>query len=115
MNKAILRVEGLFVLLFCIYFYSRLNYGKGVFLLFLLLPDLSMFGYFINVRVGAWSYNLFHTYILSTLPLVWGVAFHSEFSLAVGLIWTAHIGMDRLLGYGLKYPTDFKDTHFIKV
>jgi len=86
-----------------------------MFLLCLLLPDLSMIGYFVNVRVGAWSYNLFHTYILSALPLIYGIAAHSEWSLAAGLIWTAHIGMDRLLGYGLKYPTHFKDTHVLKV
>jgi len=27
------------------------------------------------------------------------------------LIWLAHIGIDRALGYGLKYPTFFRDTH----
>ena len=27
------------------------------------------------------------------------------------LIWTAHIGIDRLLAFGLKYPTHFSDTH----
>jgi hypothetical protein len=114
-NRIILKLEGLFVLLFCIYFYSTYDYGWGLFLLFLLLPDISMLGYLINVKIGTLSYNLFHTYVTSTLPLVWGIITHSDLSIIVGLIWTAHIGMDRLLGYGLKYPTHFKDTHFLKI
>jgi hypothetical protein len=114
-NRIILKLEGLFVLLFCIYFYSTYDYGWGLFLFFLLLPDISMLGYLINVKIGALFYNLFHTYVTSTLPLVWGIITHSDLSIIVGLIWTAHIGMDRLLGYGLKYPTHFKDTHFLKI
>jgi hypothetical protein len=34
---------------------------------------------------------------------------------AVALIWFAHISMDRTVGYGLKYPTSFKDTHLERV
>jgi hypothetical protein len=36
-------------------------------------------------------------------------------AVAVALIWAAHIGVDRLVGYGLKYPTAFKDTHLQRV
>jgi hypothetical protein len=32
-------------------------------------------------------------------------------TLLLSLIWTAHIGFDRLLGFGLKYSNRFKDTH----
>ncbi|MBP1930966.1 DUF4260 domain-containing protein [Ammoniphilus resinae] len=112
MNKIILKLEGLAVLILCLYFYSTYGFSWGIFLLFLLLPDLSMLGYIMNVRVGAAAYNLFHTYLVSILPLVWGIVTKSDWSIMVGLIWTAHIGMDRLLGYGLKYTTHFKDTHF---
>ncbi|OAT73604.1 DUF4260 domain-containing protein [Parageobacillus thermoglucosidasius] len=115
MNRVILQLEGLFVLLFCMYFYSTYDHGWGLFLLFLLLPDISMLGYFINVKIGTLFYNLFHTYVTSALPLAWGIITHSDLSIIAGLIWTAHIGMDRLLGYGLKYPTHFKDTHFSKI
>ncbi len=30
---------------------------------------------------------------------------------SLALVWFAHIGFDRMVGYGLKYPTDFFDTH----
>ena len=36
-------------------------------------------------------------------------------SIKLGLIWLAHIGMDRAIGYGLKYPTNHKDTHLQRV
>jgi hypothetical protein len=38
-----------------------------------------------------------------------------EAALQIALIWLAHIGVDRMLGYGLKYPTGFKDTHLQRV
>ncbi|RKQ33951.1 DUF4260 family protein [Oceanobacillus halophilus] len=38
-----------------------------------------------------------------------------QFLIIVGLIWTAHIGMDRMIGFGLKYPTAFKDTHIQRI
>jgi hypothetical protein len=62
--------------------------------------------------VGAVAYNTLHTYVdplaLGTIGLLAG----SDRSVQIALIWFAHIGVDRLLGYGLKYPTAFKDTHF---
>lgn len=74
-------------------------------------PDLAMVAYTINNRVGAQIYNLFHTYIISIILVLIGVYLKMDTILMVGLIWTAHIGMDRMFGYGLKYETDFKDTH----
>jgi hypothetical protein len=44
-----------------------------------------------------------------------GMIFASPVVVAVALIWFAHIGMDRTVGYGLKYPTSFKDTHLQRV
>ena len=70
-----------------------------------------MLGYLANVRLGAAIYNLVHT---DTWPLLLGAAAvfeHWNNALLFSLIWTAHIGLDRMLGYGLKYPTFFKDTH----
>ncbi|MET3295496.1 UNVERIFIED_ORG: hypothetical protein ABIC81_002215 [Bacillus proteolyticus] len=70
-----------------------------------------MLAYGINNRVGANIYNLCHTYIISILIAIIGVYFKIDTVIMIGLIWTAHIGMDRMFGYGLKYETDFKDTH----
>ena len=80
-----------------------------------LTPDLFMLGYLFGAKVGARAYNLVHTY---TAPLALGlVAYFAPTSslFACCLIWAAHIGFDRFLGYGLKYETGFKDTHLGKV
>jgi hypothetical protein len=78
-----------------------------------------MLGYLYNNKVGALAYNLFHTYTVPVVIIIGSLVFQqyalSGTPLAVGLIWTAHIAMDRMLGYGLKYPTNFKDTHLNRV
>ena len=75
----------------------------------LLAPDLAMLGYLGGARVGAAAYNAAHTYaapaLIAVAAPVWSLA------VPVALVWAAHIGMDRMLGYGLKLPTRFKDTH----
>ncbi len=70
-----------------------------------------MLGYLINVRAGAATYNLVHTLTLPLALLLISYIQHWPLAAAIALIWTAHIAVDRLLGYGLKYPTFFKDTH----
>ena len=74
-----------------------------------------MLGYLLNNKVGAIIYNLFHTYVMTILVILCGLFFSNAIVLAIGIIWTAHIGMDRMIGYGLKYPTAFKDTHLNRV
>lgn len=64
-----------------------------------------------NVRVGAAVYNAVHTYLGPLLLVAISASgIHAEL-LPYALIWTAHLGVDRMLGFGLKYPTVFKDTH----
>ncbi|HDR7966296.1 DUF4260 domain-containing protein [Bacillus pacificus] len=111
MQKSIVHFEGLVVFLATIYTYSLYEFSWIIFWVFLLAPDLSMLAYGINNQVGANIYNLFHTYIISILIVIIGVYFKIDIVIIIGLIWTAHIGMDRMFGYGLKYETDFKDTH----
>ncbi|MBS9802157.1 DUF4260 domain-containing protein [Bacillus toyonensis] len=111
MQKRIVHFEGLVVLLATIYAYSIYEFSWIIFCVFLLAPDLSMLAYGINNRVGANIYNLFHTYIISILIAIIGIFFKIDTVIMIGLIWTAHIGMDRMFGYGLKYEKDFKDTH----
>lgn len=76
-----------------------------------LAPDLSMLGYLAGRKAGAALYNLGHWYGLPFLCIGWGVFEYAPLVLAVGLIWTAHIGVDRVLGYGLKYADGFGVTH----
>lgn len=70
-----------------------------------------MLGYLVNVRAGAQLYNAVHTYVGPLLLALYSMGASHPVLLPLTLIWFAHIGMDRMLGYGLKYPTHFKDTH----
>ncbi len=106
-----LRLEGLTVLAGALAFYALLNGNWLVFAALLLVPDLSALGYTVNARVGAATYNLVHTYLLPSILLALGYALNAPLAIQIAAIWFAHIGVDRTLGYGLKYPTEFKDTH----
>jgi hypothetical protein len=87
----------------------------GWFALLLLSPDLLMLGYLVNKTVGAACYNLVHTHIGPlALLLIASLTGHENYFWLIA-IWAAHIGMDRMLGYGLKYKTAFKDTHLQRV
>ena len=112
MNKIILHLEGLAVLLLSIYFYFSMGYSWILFLILLFSPDLSMLGYLKDHKFGAILYNLFHTYFVPIVIIICGILMHNDVLLMLSLIWVAHIGMDRMVGYGLKYPTHFKDSHF---
>jgi hypothetical protein len=93
-----------------------LNGGSWIlFVLLLLAPDLSMLGYLAGSRIGAAIYNAFHTYALPVILAAYGLLEGSSLAVSMALIWLAHIGVDRLLGYGLKYASGFKDTHLDRV
>jgi hypothetical protein len=109
--RSLLRLEGAVVLLAAAFGYALLGVSWWFFVGLLLVPDAFMAGYLRGPRVGALLYNVGHTYVL---PLVLGAVALGVGSVPVGaaaLIWTAHIGMDRALGYGLKHPSGFHDTH----
>ncbi len=109
----ILRLEGAAAATLALLLYARADYSWLLFALLFLVPDLSMLGYVAGARVGAVIYNAVHTYVgpllLAGAMLVTGA------SLMLPLIWVAHIGLDRMLGYGLKYPTAFRDTHLGRI
>ncbi|MGQ0847593.1 MAG: DUF4260 domain-containing protein [Actinomycetota bacterium] len=81
------------------------------FALLLLVPDVSMIGYWAQPVAGATVYNLGHSLVGPALLLGWRWFGGPVTALALGAIWLAHIGMDRALGYGLKYPNGFTHTH----
>lgn len=111
----LLRLEGAAVLLAAIVLYFWQGGPWWLLLLLLLAPDLSMFGYLAGNRFGAICYNVVHTYVLPLVLALYGVFAGVPLALWLALIWYAHIGADRMLGYGLKYPTAFKDTHLQRV
>jgi len=108
-----LRLEGLAALVIASLLYARGEHSWLQFALLFLAPDLSFAAYLAGTRIGALGYNLLHSYVgpllLAAISLVTGR------SPAIALVWIAHIGFDRLLGYGLKYPTAFADTHLGRI
>jgi hypothetical protein len=107
----LLRLEGAVVLIIALVLYSRLESGWLLFVVVLFVPDVSMIGYAVNTKLGATIYNLVHAYALPAVLGLVGLFTVNVLLASLSLIWFAHIGLDRLLGFGLKYPTEFKDTH----
>lgn len=111
----ILRVEGAAGLALSIVLYRELGASWWLFVLLFVAPDLALFGYLVNSRTGAVVYNILHTYVLPAVVFTVGLVAETGWLVAVALIWAAHIGADRLLGLGLKYPEGFRRTHLQKV
>ena len=111
----LLRLEGLAAFMVSILLFGASNGTWWVYLLFFLAPDLSMLGYLRGLRTGAWIYNLVHLYVTPIALILAGYFLKSDVLLFAGIILLGHIGADRLLGFGLKYPTAFKDTHLQRV
>jgi Domain of unknown function (DUF4260) len=109
--QIILHLEGAAILSLCVFFYHQLHASWLLFAILFLAPDLVMLGYLANVRIGSAVYNFAHTYITPGILLAIAYLAAKPQLFPIALIWTAHIGFDRLLGFGLKYPTHFKDTH----
>ena len=118
--RLLLRAEGAFLLAASLLgFHAFGNVSWWMFALLFLVPDLSFLAYLFGPRAGAAVYNTCHSTIL---PLLLGIAGYvlDDFILrdilwACSLIWLAHIGFDRLLGYGLKSASGFIDTHLGKI
>lgn len=107
-----LRLEGAATLLASVALYHTLHASWILFAALFLVPDLSMLGYIGGSRAGAMVYNTVHSYLLPLLLLLGVVILrHSSMAAPYLLIWTAHIGLDRAFGYGLKYPSGFGATH----
>ncbi len=107
----LLRAEGAALFVLSLFLYHFVGWGWGLFLLLFLWPDLFMLGYVWNVRLGSLLYNLVHTEILPIALAGFALSAHRLQWLSFAIIWLAHIGFDRALAFGLKYPTAFKDTH----
>lgn len=116
-NRVLLRLEGAAFALAAIYLFSTLGVSWWLFAALILAPDLSALGYFRSRDLGAKTYNAAHIWIW---PVALGVVGFlllrndpaaSPIVLAIALIWATHIGVDRALGYGLKFPGTFDQTH----
>jgi hypothetical protein len=113
--KLLLHIEGAAILVATCIFYQQAHDRWLWFGVLFLAPDFSMLGYLANKKIGAAVYNLGHTYTASLL-LLSALWLSGQTAYAwLAMIWLAHIGFDRMLGYGLKYETAFKDTHLQRV
>ncbi|NLY92973.1 MAG: DUF4260 domain-containing protein [Myxococcales bacterium] len=110
--RLLLRLEGALLLLLSAAVYARLGAGWGVFAALFLVPDVSLLAYLAGPRVGAAAYNAAHSLVRPALLAASGLAVGApSWAIPVALIWAAHVGFDRMLGYGLKYATGFSHTH----
>jgi hypothetical protein len=110
-----LRAEGLAVFAVALAFYVGLGGGWLLGVLLFFAPDLSFAGYLAGPRIGAVAYNLAHTYVSPAVLAGLGWVLTAPLLPILALLWAAHIGFDRMLGYGLKLPTSFHDTHLGRI
>ncbi|MBX3250408.1 MAG: DUF4260 domain-containing protein [Myxococcales bacterium] len=113
--RVLLRLEGALLLAASVSVYAHLGASWITFGALFLLPDLSMLGYLTGPRVGALAYNAGHSLLTPGALAASALTLAQPTLLLVALIWFAHIGFDRALGYGLKYTTRFHDTHLGRV
>lgn len=106
-----LRLEGAVVLALMVWAFQTTGGNWWLFAALLFVPDLFMLGYLRGPSIGAAVYNMGHTYLAPAAFALLGVALGTSVILPVAMIWAAHIGLDRMLGYGLKGSGGFKDTH----
>jgi hypothetical protein len=106
-----LRLEGAVLLIATIFLFSGQHQSWWIYPALLFAPDIFMLGYLVNSKAGALFYNLGHSYFAPGLLLLCAWQARSKIGIAIGVIWLGHIGLDRLLGYGLKYDSSFNRTH----
>ena len=115
MPRLLLRLEGAALAVGAVYMYHRIGGNWWLFACLILAPDLSMLAYFIGTRPGAIVYNAFHVTFAPLVCAALGFLLPSFDLLSIALIWAAHIGVDRSLGYGLKYGGGFGLTHLGRI
>lgn len=113
--RAWLRLEGAAAFLAGLGLYGWLGGPWLLAIPLLLVPDVSMVGYLAGPRTGAMTYNLVHNWAVGLGVLGIGLASDVTAVSILGAILIGHVGMDRALGYGLKLPTSFQDTHLGRI
>lgn len=109
--KTTLKIEELAQFILGIVLFSQLHYAWWWFPLLLLIPDMGAIGYLIDTKIGAFTYNIFHNKAIAIALGVWGFYFDNSLLILIGVILFSHASLDRIFGYGLKYPDSFKNTH----
>ncbi len=113
--RALLRLEGLALFAGMTLLYAIWGGSWWVYALLFLVPDVSFLGYLAGPRAGAFIYNAAHSYMAPMALMTSGFGLDSPLTLSIAMIWLAHIGFDRALGYGLKYAAGFGFTHLGRI
>ena len=109
-----LRIEGLMICAVTLGGYFTLEGPLWLLAVLALAPDVSMVGYLAGPRVGSRCYNLVHTYTLPLLLGTVGFLLDSQLAVLTAFVWAGHIGIDRFVGFGLKFESGFDHTHLSK-
>jgi len=113
--RIILRLEGLTLFAGMTLLYAVWGGSWWVYFILFLAPDLSFAAYLSGPKFGAMIYNAMHSYMVPMTLMVSGFGFEAPLVLSIAIIWLAHIGIDRALGYGLKYSAGFGYTHLGRI
>jgi hypothetical protein len=113
--RTLLRLEGVTLFLGTTTLYAVWGGPWWLYAVLFLAPDVSFLAYLAGAKIGAVVYNAAHSTIIPFAMLTIGFGFAPPVVLSVALIWLAHIGIDRALGYGLKYQAGFGFTHLGRI
>ena len=113
--RTLLRLEGLTLFAGMTLLYAVWGGSWWIYVILFLAPDLSFAGYLADAKIGAILYNAAHSYMAPVALMTASFALASPLWLSIAMIWLAHIGIDRALGYGLKYKTGFGFTHLGRI
>lgn len=109
--KIILKLEELAMMFLALYLFSLLDFNWWIFAALFFSPDIGILGYLINPKFGAFTYNLLHHKAIAIMLYFIGIFLNMPVLMLAGLVIFAHSSFDRILGYGLKYSDNFKNTH----
>ncbi len=113
--RMVLRLEGLMVFVAASVMYAKSGFGWTTYALFFLAPDVAFLGYVAGNRIGALAYNATHSYVGALGLFGAALVLNAPALEASAMIWCAHIGFDRALGYGLKAAAGFEFTHLGRI
>jgi len=113
--RTLLRLEGLALFSAMTLLYAVWGGSWWIFVVLFLAPDLSFAGYLAGPKVGAIVYNAAHSHLAPVILMAAGFGLGLPLVLSIAMIWMAHIGFDRALGYGLKYFAGFGFTHLGRI
>jgi hypothetical protein len=113
--RTLLRLEGVVLFAGMTLLYAIWDGSWWVYAILFLAPDLSFAAYLAGPKAGAIVYNAAHSYLAPVALMTAGFALAAPLVLSIAMIWLAHIGIDRALGYGLKYQAGFAFTHLGKI